>query len=95
MKRMLVVVLFALVSLVAPAQTNKSDDTIYDQVRLRLAGDPMVNGGALDVDVADGAVTLRGKVRTEKARARAEKLAKKVKGVKSVNNEIKIDTNAH
>ena len=98
MRRTLAVVILALsafTATVSAQSSNKADDKLYDQVRLRLAGDPMVNGGALDVDVKDGAVTLRGKVRTDKARERAEKLAKKVKGVKSVTNEIKIDTNAH
>ncbi|MCC6591260.1 MAG: BON domain-containing protein [Bryobacterales bacterium] len=98
MRRTLAVVILALsafTATVSAQSSNKADDKLYDQVRLRLAGDPMVNGGALEVDVKDGAVTLRGKVRTDKARERAEKLAKKVKGVKSVTNEIKIDTNAH
>jgi hyperosmotically inducible protein len=76
-----------------PAQKGPvSDDVIYDQVRLKLAEDPAVNGGALEVDVKDGVVTIRGKVRTDKAREKAEKVAKKVKGVKSVINELKIDT---
>ena len=98
MRRTLAVVILALSAFTATGSAqsgSKADDKLYDQVRLRLAGDPMVNGGALEVDVKDGAVTLRGKVRTDKARERAEKVAKKVKGVKSVTNEIKIDTNAH
>lgn len=73
------------------AEADK-DDVIYDQVRIRLAGDPDVNGGALEVEVKDGVVTVRGKVRTEKGRAKVEKLAKKVKGVKQVINEVKVDS---
>ncbi len=98
MRRTLAVVILALSSLtttISAQSGDKSDGLLTDQVRIRLAGDPMVNGGALEVDVKNGVVTLRGKVRTEKARERAEKVAKKVKGVKSVTNEIKIDTNAH
>lgn len=45
---------------------NKDDDRIYDQVRLKLASNPDVKGGAIEVDVAAGVVTLKGKVRTEK-----------------------------
>ena len=30
---------------------QKKDDEIYDKVKLRLAGDPEVKGGALEVDV--------------------------------------------
>jgi len=71
-----------------------TDDALYDQVRLRLTKDPAVNGGALTVDVKQGMVTIRGKVRTERARQKAEKLAKKVKGVKSVDNQLSVDPNS-
>jgi osmotically-inducible protein OsmY len=68
-----------------------ADDTIFDQVRLRLASDPDVKGGAFQVDVKDGVVTLRGKVEKEKYKQKAEKLTKKVKGVKSVVNQLVVD----
>lgn len=71
------------------AQKKKvSDDQIYDQVRLKLAGDAVVKGGALEVEVHDGVVTLRGKVKEEKQKNRAERLTKKVKGVTKVINEL-------
>ncbi|MBV6430582.1 MAG: hypothetical protein IANPNBLG_00696 [Bryobacteraceae bacterium] len=69
---------------------NKDDDRIYDQVRLKLASNPDVKGGAIEVDVAAGVVTLKGKVRTEKARSKAEHLTGKVKGVKKVVNELQV-----
>ncbi len=65
-----------------------SDDRIVDQVRMKLTTDPDVKGGADDVAVKDGAVTIKGKVETERGKAKATKLAKKVKGVKSVDNEL-------
>ncbi len=55
---------------------------------MRLANDQDVKGGALDVTVKDGVVTIKGRVDTEKGRNRATKLAKKVKGVKDVDNEL-------
>ena len=73
------------------AQEQVSDDLIYDQVRRKLASDSQVKGGGLEVEVKQGAVTLRGKVRTEKQKARAEKLAKKVKGVTKVVNELVVE----
>ncbi|MEZ5353183.1 MAG: BON domain-containing protein [Bryobacteraceae bacterium] len=73
----------------------ESDDSIYDQVRLRLAGEPEVNGGAIAVEVKEAVVTLRGKVRTDKAKERATRITKKVKGVKSVDNQLVVDPNAH
>lgn len=71
----------------APAAPTP-DDRISDQVRMRLATDPDVKGGALDVTVRDGVVTIKGRVDTEKGRGRATKLTKKVKGVKEVDNEL-------
>lgn len=72
------------------AAKNVSDDLIYDRLKQKLATDAIVKGGALDIEVKDGAVTLRGKVDSQKRKDKAEKLAKKVSGVKSVTNEIQI-----
>jgi len=89
-----VVVLFLLAVLasagLALAQPP-SDDKIYDEVRLRLAGDRDVKGGALEVTVAQGVVTLRGKVRSEKVKQKAARITRKVKGVKKVINELEIE----
>ncbi len=67
-----------------------SDDLVYDNVRRKLATDDEVKGGGLEVEVKDGAVVLKGQVDSEKKKSKAEKLAKKVTGVKSVDNEIKV-----
>jgi osmotically-inducible protein OsmY len=69
-----------------------NDDTITDQVRIKLAGDPVVKGGGLEVKVAQGVVTITGSVDTDKARDRAEKVAKKVKGVKQVIVKVDVKT---
>lgn len=66
------------------------DDRIYDEVRRRLTNDPDVKGGAFQCDVKDGVVTIRGEVATEKFKQKAERLAKKVKGVKQVVNQLTI-----
>ena len=76
------------------AQGNPSDDALYDQVRIKLAQDIQVNGGAIGVTVRDATVTLSGKIRTDKAKVKAEKIAAKVKGVKKVVNELIVDPNA-
>jgi osmotically-inducible protein OsmY len=67
-----------------------SDDFLVDSVRQKLAADDVVKGGAIDVEVKDGVCTLKGKVEEEKQKNRAEKVAKKVSGVKSVVNQIQI-----
>ena len=75
----------------APAANKPVDDNfIADSVQVKLAGDTVVKGGAIKVDVKDGVVTLTGNVEEEKQKAKAEKIAKKVNGVKSVTNELKI-----
>jgi osmotically-inducible protein OsmY len=75
-------------ALPADQKGGGSDDRIFDQVRMRLATDADVKGGNFDVTVKDGVVTLKGRVDTEKGKTRASKLAKKVKGVKQVDNEL-------
>lgn len=88
MKRFLAAVVL-LGGLVAAAQKSANpDDRISDQVRMKLATDPDVKGGALDVTVKDGVVSIKGRVDTDKGKSRASKLAKKVKGVKEVDNEL-------
>jgi osmotically-inducible protein OsmY len=69
-----------------------NDDTITDQVRIKLADDPLVKGGALTVEVKQGVVTLAGSVEQEKQKEKAERVARKVKGVKQVVNHIEIKT---
>jgi hyperosmotically inducible periplasmic protein len=71
--------------------TAKPDDLIYDQVRLKLASNAEVKGGAIDVEVKDGVVTLHGKVRTDRAKHKAETVAAKVKGVKKVINDLTVN----
>jgi len=84
--------LFQLVAVAGKQPVVITDDTINDQVRLKITSDPDVKGGALEVEVKQGVVTISGAVDTPKAREKAEKLARKVKGVKSVVNQIVVKT---
>ena len=47
-----------------------------------------MKGVDFDIDVKEGVVTLSGKVRTQKQKDRAERVAKKVKGVAKVVNKL-------
>jgi osmotically-inducible protein OsmY len=67
-----------------------SDDMIYDNVRIKLASDQIVKGGALNVDVKQGVVTLGGMVENSRQKDRAGKLTKSVKGVKQVINNLNL-----
>ena len=80
----------ALFGVALAAEKNTSDDAIYDFVRRKLASDPVVKGGGLQVDVRQGVVTLRGTVEEQKQKEKATKLAKKVAGVKSVDNQLQV-----
>ncbi|HLY15684.1 MAG TPA: BON domain-containing protein [Bryobacteraceae bacterium] len=81
-------VILALSAGVWAAEKQVTDDQLYDLVRRKLADDQVVKGGAMDVDVKNGTVTLRGKVETNEQKTKAEKIARKVHGVKQVNNEL-------
>ena len=65
-----------------------SDDALSDTVLIKLSGDREVKGGALKVDVKDGVATLTGVVESQRLKDKATKIAKKVKGVKQVINNI-------
>jgi hyperosmotically inducible protein len=79
-----------LTPLLAQKQNQITDDTVRDQVMVKLANDPDVGGMSIDVDVKQGIATLKGKVRSDKQKSKAEKLAKKVKGVTGVTNQLVI-----
>ena len=70
------------------AEKHFSDDQIYDLVRRKLADDIVVKGGALEVEVKDGVVTLKGKVEYDQQKVKAEKITRKVSGVKQVDNQL-------
>jgi osmotically-inducible protein OsmY len=85
---LLLMVFFAIVPLLV-AQ-GASDDRIHDEVMAKLASDTEVRGGGFDVTVKGGMVTLKGQVHSEKAKQKAEKIVKKVKGVIGVDNQLKV-----
>jgi osmotically-inducible protein OsmY len=90
MRLISLLLLFALIVPMLVAQGTPNDDRIYDDVRRRLADDADVKGAAIEVTITKGAVTLKGRVHDEKARAKATRVAKKVKGVTTVDNQLKL-----
>ena len=86
----LLLMLVLLVPMFVLAQGTPNDDRIYDAVRRRLADDADVKGAGFEVTVKNGAVTLLGRVHDAPARDKAARLAKKVKGVTSVDNKLKL-----
>jgi osmotically-inducible protein OsmY len=71
-------------------KTPVTDDVIVDQVRVKLADDSEIGGQPIQVDAHNGVVVLTGKVRLEKYKTKAEKIAKKVKGVTGVEDKLAV-----
>lgn len=88
-----ITILLALVLMPLFAEKDKTpitDDVIVDQVRVKIADDSEIGGQPIQVDAHNGVVVLTGKVSSEKLKAKAEKVAKKVKGVSGVENKLVI-----
>jgi hypothetical protein len=60
------------------------------RVKKALEGEAKIQAAAIDVTAADGKVTLWGTAATAAERKRAESVASKIDGVRSVDNEIKV-----
>lgn len=94
MRTLSIVTLLALVAVWCYPLAAKdviSDDQIHDNVLRKLAGDSVVKGGGIGVEVAKGVVTLTGKVKTEKQKNKAATLTRKIKGVTQVINKLVIE----
>ena len=88
-----ITILFVLTLTPLLAQKDKapvSDDVIVDQVKVKIADDSEIGGQPIQVDAHNGVVVLTGKVTNDKFRSKAEKVAKKVKGVSAVDNKLVI-----
>jgi hypothetical protein len=75
----------------AQSSDQPADETIGFQIRRLLNTDPNTGAGII-VEVDGGNVTLRGVAVTRAAAWRAEGAAHSVKGVKSVVNQIIVNT---
>jgi osmotically-inducible protein OsmY len=75
---------------VSPAGTY-SDGDILKQVQQALRDDPAADEMEIDVEVTEGIVLLSGKADSHAERSLAEQVAKGVRGVKGVTNEIRLE----
>ena len=89
-------VLFIFVTTGCQSTTGKTagqtttDASISTAVQAKLTSDRVSNFPRIDVDTERGIVNLSGIVETEAQRAQAERLARQVKGVLKVNNNLQI-----
>jgi len=70
------------------AERIAADAGITADVKARLIAEPGIRALLINVDTYEGVVTLKGEVKTAAQRTTAVGLARKVKGVKSVRNEL-------
>ena len=66
------------------------DKTILASVKTKLVADKPSNLTKVNVDVTNGTVYLTGNVESAEIKARAERLAHDVRGVKSVVNNLQV-----
>jgi osmotically-inducible protein OsmY len=66
------------------------DASITAAVSTGLAKDPDLSAIKIDVDTKGGQVTLSGPAPNAAAKARAEEIAKSVKGVSAVDNKLEV-----
>jgi osmotically-inducible protein OsmY len=66
------------------------DKTLLASVKSKLVADKASNLTRVHVDVNNGTVYLTGNVESAEQKARAERIANEVKGVRSVVNNLQI-----
>jgi len=86
--RMLVLPALILFISLAACNSKTSDADVKTSVDNAIAANSSLSGTY--TDVKDGVVTLSGQVKDEASKASAETLAKGVKGVKSVTNNLTV-----
>lgn len=72
--------------------SSTSNATLTGKVKTALASDVGLGTvTSINVDSDNGVVTLKGHVDSADKKAKAEEIAKKVDGVKSVKNELRVE----
>lgn len=70
--------------------TGRSDQEICDDTRFNLSSDSLLAGQGIGVAVKDGAVTLSGEVKDFASKYHAMRLTARVRGVRSITNELRV-----
>jgi cytoskeletal protein RodZ len=72
-----------------PSATN-NDSTIQLNIDKQLTDDPKFSSLGITATVMNGKVTLLGTVKTESSKSDVEKMVRRTKGVKDVDNQISV-----
>ncbi|MBV8520131.1 MAG: BON domain-containing protein [Acidobacteria bacterium] len=73
-----------------PKNYQRGDDRIREDICERLADDDDVDATDIEVSVSGGVVVLTGSVNERHAKRLAEDLAESVRGVREVENNIRV-----
>ena len=74
-----------------PRGRRRTDESLAEEIREILTADPELEATDIEVEVEDGAVTLRGLVVDSDARLLAEELVETLPGVREVHNRLQAD----
>jgi osmotically-inducible protein OsmY len=74
-----------------PKGYERSDDRIREDVSDRFFDDPYIDASDISIRVESKDVILEGTVESKEAKRRAEYLAESIRGVKDVENRLKIN----
>ena len=72
------------------ATITERDLRVRDHVQQQLEWDPQVDASAIGVAAKDGSVTLTGYIDSYAGKLAAERVAKRVRGVRAVANDIEV-----
>ena len=70
------------------AQRALAEMSLQAKIKSKMALDELVKASDINIDSANGVVTLKGTVGSEAERTRAGQLARETAGVKSVDNRL-------
>ena len=92
MKKLIAAVLFVGAAACGdqPAPKPDPNQELAARVKKALEGAAKIQAAGIDVTAADGRVSLWGTAATAAERKRAESVASRVDGVRSVDNQIKV-----
>ncbi len=89
-----VILIFGLMACTTPAGRSAGDviddGTVTTKVKAALFDDEQLSGFAIGVDTFEGEVTLTGAVNTVGEKIHATEVAAGVRGVRNVNNLLKV-----
>ncbi len=73
-----------------PATTQMSDAAITTKVKAKFTADSDVAGRNVDVNTEEGTVYLTGRVKTQREKENAERIARETDGVRRVVNHLNV-----